>query len=158
MIELHPIDAHERDGALAVFDAGSRELWGLSADEVRARYDPLDDLADPAAYYTERRGLFLVLVDAGRVVGTGGIAGMTSETAELKRLWILPAYRRQGLGRRLVECLLVFARASDYRRVWLEVATPAMQSPAVQLYARLGFRSIPPYREGPCELAMERTL
>lgn len=158
MIDLRPIAAGEGGAALEVFDAGSRELWGLSAQDVRDRYDPLDDLVDPATYYADRRGAFLVLVDGARIVGTGGIAVLSEETAELKRLWILPGYRRQGLGRRILECLLVFARASDYRTVRLEVATPDMQEAAVGLYRRLGFRPIPPYREGPCALAMERRL
>jgi hypothetical protein len=58
----------------------------------------------------------------------------------------------------MVEGLLVFARWNGYRRVRLEVATPELQEPAVRLYARLGFRSIERYRDGPCELSMERDL
>jgi ribosomal protein S18 acetylase RimI-like enzyme len=158
LIDLRPVDVSESEAALAVLDAGSRELWGLSAEDIRARYDPLDDLINPAAYYADRRGTFLVLVDGPRVVGTGGIAGVSEEVAELKRLWVLSAYRRQGLGRRMIEGLLVFARARDYRCVRLEVATPDLQGPAIRLYTRLGFRTIPHYRETPCELSMERRL
>jgi putative acetyltransferase len=99
-----------------------------------------------------------VLVDEGRVVGTGGIVALGPEVAELKRIWVLSAYRGQGLGRRMAEGLLVFARWNDYRRVRLEVATPKLQQPAVGLYLRLGFRSIASYREGACEFAMERNL
>jgi ribosomal protein S18 acetylase RimI-like enzyme len=158
VIDLRPIAAGEGGAALEVLDAGSRELWGLGAEELRARYDPLEDLHDPATYYAERRGAFLVVVDGVRIVGTGGIAAMSEDVAELKRLWVLSSYRRQGLGRRLLECLLVFARASDYRSVRLEVATPEMQEAAMSLYRRLGFRPIPAYHEGPCALAMERRL
>ena len=154
MIDLRPIERDEGAAALAVLDAGFRELWGLDAEGIRARYDPLEDLVD----YAEHRGAFPVLVDEGRVIGTGGIAALGSETAELKRLGILKAYRGKGLGRRVVEGLLVFARWDGYRCVRLEVATPEVQEPAVRLYARLGFRMIDRYREGPCELSMERNL
>jgi ribosomal protein S18 acetylase RimI-like enzyme len=158
MIDLRPIERDEGAAALAVLDAGFRELWGLDAEGICARYDPLEDLVDPAAHYAAHRGAFLVLVDEGRVIGTGGIAALGSETAELKRLGILKAYRGKGLGRRMVEGLLVFARWNGYRCVRLEVATPEVQEPAVRLYARLGFRTIDRYREGPCELSMERNL
>ncbi len=158
MIALRPIEAGEAAAALAVVDAGSRELWGLSVEDLRARYDRLEDLVEPASYYAAHDGAFLVLEHEGRVVGTGGILAAAAAIAELKRLWVLSSYRGQGLGRRLLEGLLVFASAHDYRRVRLEIATPDLQTAALGLYRRCGFRPIPPYREGPCELAMERTL
>jgi ribosomal protein S18 acetylase RimI-like enzyme len=158
MIDLRPIESGEGAAALAVLDAGFRELWGPDAKQIRARYDLLEDLVDPAAHYAERRGAFLVLVDEGCVIGAGGIADLGSETAELKRLGILKAYRGRGLGRRMVEGLLVFARWNGYRRVRLKVATPKIQEPAVRLYVRLGFRSIDRYREGACEMSMGRDL
>jgi GNAT superfamily N-acetyltransferase len=158
MIDLRPIRGDEGAAALAVLDAGFRELWGLDVQELRTRCDPLDDLVDPAAYYAERRGAFLVLVDEGRVIGTGGIVDLGAETAELKRLGVLKAYRGQGLGRRMVEGLLVFARWNGYRRVRLGVATPELQESAVRLYARYGFRPMERTREGLCGLSMERDL
>lgn len=158
MIDLRPICRDEAAAALAVLDSGFRELWGLSAEEIRENHDSLEDLGDPAQYYAAHRGAFLVLVDEGRVVGTGGIAALGPEVAELKRIWVLPPYRGAGLGRRMAEGLLVFARWNDYRRVRLEVATPKVQQAAVGLYRRLGFREIARYRDGVCELAMERNL
>lgn len=158
MIDLRPIRGDEGAAALAVLDAGFRELWGLDAEQIRARYDSLEDLVDPAAHYAEHRGAFLVLIDEGHVIGTGGIAALGPETAELKRLGILEAYRGQGLGRRMVEGLLVFARWNGYRRVRLEVATPELQESAVRLYARYGFRPMERTREGLCGLSMERDL
>ncbi len=158
MIDLRPVDPGEGGAVLAVVDAGSRELWGLSVEDLRARYDPMQDLIDPAAYYASHCGAFLVLADEGRLVGTGGIAGLGADVAELKRVWVLATYRGKGLGRRMVEGLLVFARCSGYRCVRLEVATPEVQEAAVRLYTKLGFRPIPPYREGPCAMSMERLL
>ncbi len=158
MIELRPIEPSEGADALSVAEACFRELWGLSVADVRAKYDPLEDYDEPAAYYPAHGGAFLVLADAGKVVGTGGIARLGPEAAELKRLWLLAAYRGRGLGRRLVEGLLVFARYRDYRRVCLEVATPELQQAAIAMYRRLGFRPIAPYREGATSCAMERKL
>jgi GNAT superfamily N-acetyltransferase len=158
MIDLRPIERGEGAAALAVLDAGFRELWGRDEDKIHARRDLLEDLVDPAAYYGERRGAFLVLVDEGRVIGTGGIVALGSEIAELKRLEILRAYRGRGLGRRMVEGLLVFARWNGFRRVRLEMATPKLQEPAAKLCARLGFRPMESTRGGPSELSMGRDL
>jgi putative acetyltransferase len=158
MIDLRPAGREEGTAIRAVLDAGFREVWGLSLEDIQERYDPLDDMIDPGSYYAAHRGIFLVLVHEGRVIGTGGISKLGPEIAELRRLWVLKDYRGQGLGRRMVEGLLVFARRSDYWVVRLEVATPDLQRPAVHLYERLGFRVVAPYREGPCQLAMERRL
>jgi putative acetyltransferase len=158
MIDLRPIDHSEAADALSVMDSCCRELWGLNVAEVRANCEPLEDLADPAAYYPMHGGAFLVLVDEERVIGTGAIIRRGLEIAELKRIWLLQAYRGKGLGRRMVEGLLVFARRNDYRRVCLEVATPELQQAAVGLYRRLGFREISHFREGAASLAMERNL
>lgn len=158
MVDLRPIGPGEGEAALAVADSCFRELWGLSAEDVRANYDPLEDYVDPASYYPAHGGAFLVLADAERVVGTGAIVRLEADAAELKRLWLLSAYRGRGLGRRLVEGLLVFARCNGYRRVCLEVATPELQQPAVRLYGRLGFRPAAPYREGSILFAMARDL
>jgi ribosomal protein S18 acetylase RimI-like enzyme len=158
MIELRPIEPSEGADALAVAEACFRELWGLSVADIRATYDPLDDYDEPASYYPARDGAFFVLADGGKVVGTGGITRLGPDAAEMRRLWLLAAYRGRGLGRRLVEGLLVFARYRDYRRVCLEVATPELQQTAVAMYRRLGFRPIAPYREGATSYAMERKL
>ncbi|MEW5827099.1 MAG: GNAT family N-acetyltransferase [Candidatus Bipolaricaulota bacterium] len=158
MIDLRLVERGSTAAILHVLDTGFRLLWGIGVDEVRARYDPLDDLVEPAEYYGERGGIFLVLVDAGKIVGTGGVLGIDAELAELRRLWILPDYRGQGLGRRLCEALLVFARGRGYLSVRLEVATPEIQVPAVRLYTRLGFRPVAPFRDGPCDLTLEKRL
>jgi putative acetyltransferase len=157
-IDLRPIERGEASRAREVLDLGLRELWGQSYEEISRNHDPLADLEDPSAYYSERGGVFLVLVHDGRCIGTGGILGLDETTAELRRLWILEAYRGLGLGRRLAEALLVYARARGWRQVRLEIGTPERQAAAMGLYARLGFRPIERYREGPCSLAMEKHL
>jgi putative acetyltransferase len=147
MIELHPITSEQVEAANYVMDAVCQELWGLTLEFVHIHYDPFEDMLNPQAYYFERNGTFLVLTDGERVIGTGGLGRLDDETAELKRIWLLREYRGRGLGRKMVEALLEFARAHGYRRVELMVATPELQPQAMSLYHSLGFCDLPHAKE-----------
>jgi GNAT superfamily N-acetyltransferase len=59
-------------------------------------------------------------------------------TARLRRLDVLPAQQRRGLGRRLSQTVVDWAREHGYARVILDTTT--LQTPAIALYESLGFR------------------
>lgn len=89
----------------------------------------------------EGRGAFLVVWRAGIAVGCGAVRLLDAETAELKRMYVVPLARGQGLGRRLVDALEAEARTLGARRLVLETGT--RQHAALGLYRASGFRSIP---------------
>lgn len=70
---------------------------------------------------------------------------MDGGTAELKRMYMAPAARGTGLGRRLVAALETEARTLGVRRLLLE--TGIRQAAAIALYRACGFESIPLYGE-----------
>src|SRR2546430_11313453 len=70
------------------------------------------DLTDIRGSYLERGGRFWVLVDDGRVVGTVAVVPAGRGACEVKRLYLLPAYRGRGLGRALMERVFDWARTS----------------------------------------------
>lgn len=70
-----------------------------------------------------------------------------SNAAEMKRLFVLPAFRGIGLGRQLTEAILDLARTADYSCVLLDTLDD-MES-ARALYEDLGFVEIPPYYFNP---------
>ncbi len=79
----------------------------LSAEQVRTWLERLGS----------HGALFLCLV-GDEVVGFSALDFNTQEpdTAVLG-VWMLPQYRRQGLGTRSAECALEFARSKGYRRI-----------------------------------------
>ena len=91
------------------------------------------------------RGVFLVAYRDGRPVGCGAMRLLDSKTGELKRMYVEPALRRAGIGRRLVEALEAEARRLGAASLVLETGT--RQADALALYVRCGFTRIPLYGE-----------
>ena len=84
---------------------------------------------------------FFVLLDEAEkeVKGYAGYWKVHDE-AQVSNLCVAPKYRRQGLGRQLVECLLDRARVEKCQTMNLEVR--AHNTAARALYASLGFREV----------------
>jgi putative acetyltransferase len=102
----------------------------------------------PKPYVAPDGRLVLALVDAA-VAGCAALRriGDGVGVAELKRLYVRPAFRGRGLGKRLVDTLLEDARTIGYRAVRLDTL-PTM-SEAIALYRTLGFTEIAPYTANP---------
>lgn len=131
-------------------------------EEIIAHFDALgtlNDMLDIQAHYFESGGIFLVMFDGDEMICTGAVRSLDRDVCELKRLWLLPEYQGQGLGYRMTQELLAFARAQGYQRMRLET-DPASQSRAVAFYEQLGFKQIPFENGKPDEedILMEMTL
>ena len=101
-------------------------------------------LADPPQFRPPR-GTFLVAYAGIDAVACGGLCPLEalSETAELKRMYTAPEWRRRGLGARIVRALESEARALGYRSTALETGT--VMHWAIALYEAAGYRQIPLY-------------
>lgn len=90
-------------------------------------------------------GLVLVAHRSGQSLGCGAVKLAEPGVAEVKRLWILPAARRQGLGSRILAELEARAAAAGKRLVRLD--TNGALGEAVALYQRRGYREVGPFNE-----------
>jgi len=122
--------------------------------EARGQLHDMDELQQT---YFENGGIFLVATADDRIIGTGAVRKLDDETCELKRLWLLFEYHGQGLGYRMMQALLSFARAKGYRRMRLET-DQGHQNRAFEFYKRLGFYEIPRYSDNQDDVAMEMML
>jgi ribosomal protein S18 acetylase RimI-like enzyme len=107
----------------------------------------------PGAYAPPRGALWLAYVD-GALAGCVGFRphdgpGADAGACEMKRLWLRPAYRGLGLGRRLAVTCIEAARAAGYRTMCLD--TLGFMDAARGLYAELGFHEIPAYYDNPLD-------
>lgn len=100
----------------------------------------------------------VIRTDAGAAIGCGAVVVIGTE-GELKRMYIRPAQRGQGLGGRLLEFLE--AKAACAGCAVLRLETGIRQSEALRLYERTGYRQCPPfgdYKEDPMSLFFEKAI
>lgn len=105
------------------------------------------EMAEFPAHYSRPDGRVLVAVEGGEAVGVVGLRRLSSETCELKRMYVRPELRGRGIGRMLAKRALKEARAIGYVRMRLDTLSRLKQ--AVSLYDSLGFEEIAPYRVNP---------
>lgn len=159
MTEIKPIEPHQINDAKQVVTTVCLEIWQdiLTKEDVK-HYDSMSDIENVRSHYFDNKGLFLVLLDNERVVGTGAIRKLNDEICELKRMWFLKEYRGQGWGLKMAQILFDFARKMGYQKVRLDLINEERQPQALKFYKRLGFYSIERYNDSPCSLFMEKLL
>lgn len=99
------------------------------------------DVLDPSAY-TRSGGTFLVLEAGGQILGTIAARKLDSRRVELRRMYLHPAFWGEGLGSRLLQALVEWARGAGFERMELE--TDPRFDRSIGFYERKGFLRLPP--------------
>ena len=102
----------------------------------------------PGAYAAPAGRLFFATFE-GRPAGCVGIRPTSDGVCEMKRLYVEPEMRGNGIGRQLALAAIKAAKALGYRKVMMDTL-PAMRI-AVKLYRELGFKEAPAYYPTPVE-------
>ena len=124
VVERHAALYHEQDGWGAAFEA-------LVAEIVRDFLNNFD---------AEREHCWIAERD-GQRLGCVFLVKQNNTAAKLRLLIVDPSARGTGLGRRLVEECIAFARAKGYRK--LVLWTHAHLTAARAIYRKTGFRKLP---------------
>jgi len=166
VVIITALEPQEIEAARVIFREYANSL------EVDLRFQNFDEeMAMLPGDYVEPRGaLLLALIDAVPGDGITGGAQLSRgdgrsahvaaccalrpldaadypNAAEMKRLYVRPAFRGMGLGRQLTEAILDAARGADYACVLLDTLDD--MEAARTLYEDLGFEEVPPYYHNP---------
>lgn len=80
--------------------------------------------------------LWIVAMDGEHLVGYVGSQSVMGE-ADMMNLAVCPEYRRKGIGKKLVEELIIALKEKEVSCLLLEVRSE--NSAAIELYSKLGF-------------------
>jgi ribosomal protein S18 acetylase RimI-like enzyme len=108
--------------------------------------------------YREPDGVFLIAKVGETVAGCVGLKKIGDRTCEMKRLFVRDKYKGQGVGKDLVDAIILEAKRKGYSRMRLD--TLKRMDKALALYRKFGFKEIGQYVENPIEDAvfMEKEL
>ena len=102
--------------------------------------------------YAPPDGRLLLATEDDQLAGCIALRKLEPRVCEIKRLFLRPAYRGQGLGKVLVESIIDEARKLGYTHMRLDTL-PGRMDKAIALYQSMGFVDIGPYCENPVESA-----
>jgi GNAT superfamily N-acetyltransferase len=149
----------------ATHEHARRLIEAVQAEYV-VRYGSIDATPIDAAAFEDPHGAFFVAYRDGEPVATGAWrrrddveAFGTRVTAEVKRMYVVPAARGSGVARRMLGHLEAAAAAAGLAVMVLETGTE--QPEAMALYESAGYSRIEPfghYRESPLNRCYAKQL
>lgn len=117
-----------------------------------------EELASLPGKYAPPDGAMLLAYVDDQPAGCVALKKIAPEVCEMKRLYVRPAFRKLGLGRKLAESII--QRAIDLGYPLMKLDTLATLEAAVALYKQLGFQETTPYYDNPLPqvIYMEKRL
>ena len=133
----------ESDSALSALQAYFDELQERFSDG----FEPGDTLTADTPQFRAPQGAFAVATLGDKVVACGGVQLLTSEIAEIKRMWVSSAVRGQGLGGRTLSYLE--SVGVDLGATTMRLDTNLALTEAIAMYLRRGYVDIECYNDNP---------
>ena len=111
-----------------------------------------DELKDLSHKYGLPDGRLYLAYSDGVLAGSIALRKIDDENCELKRMYIKPAFRRNGIAKALVMRLISDAREIGYRHMLLDTL-PFLQT-AIRMYQQIGFYEIERYNNSPMDTSI----
>lgn len=117
----------------------------LDIDLSFQRFD--EELNQLKVMYGEPGGAIFLSTKGELLSGCVAIRRLTDVTAELKRMYIVPQCRNQGIAESLLKKAITFASQKDYQFINLDTLDNML--PAISLYKKFGFCEVGAYYFNP---------
>lgn len=110
------------------------ESYGVEAHDREILDHPKESIVDAGGQ------VFFAVVD-DQAAGTVAMIPMEDDAYELTKMAVSPVFRGRGIGDKLMQACIDFARSRGKRSIILESNTK--QAAAIRLYRKFGFKEIP---------------
>jgi putative acetyltransferase len=137
-LRIEPITLAHVPQAIALVRETLAE-FGLTFGQGSATDAQMHEL--PGSYRNHGGEFFVAFDDRGEVfgtvIGTAGVAPVSADTFELRKMYLKPSTRGKGVGKALLDACLGFCRSRGAKHVVLDTLNQ-MQG-AIAFYERSGF-------------------
>ncbi len=129
---------------IAYQPAYAKKFYDLNVAWLKKYFyvEPYDEkvLSNPEKYIIETGGYIFFIKNETKIIGT--IALIRQQTYfELSKMAILPEYRGQKIGLKLIEYCINFAKQEKWKSITLYSHKKLV--PAISLYKKVGFVEVP---------------
>ena len=129
----------------------ARDLFKAYAAELNENFcfQSFDEeLSDPLKKYGGPQGSLFLAYEGAVAIGCIALQPLKQQgVCEMKRLYVVPAYRAAGVAAQLVDILLQSAKEKGYTKMVLD--TLQRLQPAIRLYQKFGFVNTSAYYNNP---------
>jgi GNAT superfamily N-acetyltransferase len=144
MIQLRKYKPSDQKQVYELVDSVIKEIFHF---ELRNAYD----LLDIKQHYTDKGGIFYVALDDdisgdNQIIGTIGVFLNSDGCAKIKRMYVNQAYRKKGIGQKLMNKVMRFCKLKKYNTLTL-TTYPQMKA-AIDFYIRNGFKKVSIAKDG----------
>lgn len=138
-IRIRNIEANDNDSLAQLIRLTLKEFGANHPGTVY-----FDDSTDHLFEMFETpRSVYYVAELNNEIVGGGGIfptAGLPNDTCELVKMYLYPKVRGIGLGSKLIQKCIHYAKEAGYKNIYIETMPELKQ--ALKTYEKFGFRYI----------------
>ena len=112
------------------------------------------DLIDIEKNYIKNDGIFKVLREDKKIIGSYGLYKLSGKSCELRKMYIYSKYRGKGFGKLMLDDALETTKNMGFTSMILETNRVLVE--AKGLYQKYGFREyVPDHLSARCDIAMK---
>jgi putative acetyltransferase len=154
-----------RDFLIRSWEKSDRQIAaniiGSVLAEYGLRWEPLaadEDVLKIEEFYQDKGGEFLVVERQSKLVATAAYYPIQrgNNAVEIRKMYLLPEVRRQGLGTFLLKELEKRIAERGFNEIWIETATVLKE--AVILYEKNGYQPASGVETKRCDLVYVKTI